>query len=93
MTNALESDVKIVLTVLNSDAELENPTTVTIEIYNPDGTVAQADTAMTNVSTGNYIFWHNLASGDPIGTYTFEITATGSSGKVSKEKGAFIAIA
>lgn len=87
MTYVLNEDARLPATIKDTDAVLVDPTTVEIEITNPDGTEAQAATAMTNLSQGKYVYFHRVTN---VGTYTYEVTATGSAGKVTIERDTFI---
>ena len=87
MTYVLNEDARLPATIKNIAAALADPTTVEIEITNPDGTQAQAPTAMTNLSTGEYVHFHRVTN---VGTYTYEVTATGSAGKITIERDTFI---
>ncbi|MCK5432482.1 MAG: hypothetical protein KAJ03_07040 [Gammaproteobacteria bacterium] len=90
MTYVLNEDARLTASIKDVAAALADPTTVEIEITNPDGTEAQAATAMTNLSTGEYVYFHTLLSAAQVGKYTYEVIATGSAGKVTIERDTFI---
>ena len=52
-----------------------NPTTVQINILNPDGTTKVSLASMSNISTGRYKYIFVSASNDQLGAYTGNIKA------------------
>lgn len=69
---------------------LDDPTTMTISIWKPDGTLDIDAVAMTNDSTGVYHYWYTVS--DQVGTYKILYEAT-TGGKVSKQRDEFEAVA
>lgn len=62
---------------------LFNPTSIVLNIWNPDGTVKVSSGAMSNISTGFYRYLHQTTGGDQLGAYTLDIVAV-SGGNTSR---------
>lgn len=80
-------------TIKDEDGNLADPTTVTISIKMPNGTMAVTDQAMTHDSTGVYSYVYAIPSettGIP-GTYKLKVETTGTAGRVTIEPDTFIA--
>ena len=69
---------------------LEDPTTMVISIWKPDGTLDVDGVAMTNDSTGVFHYWYTIS--DQVGTYKILYEAT-TGGKVSKQRDEFEVVA
>ncbi|MCK5397802.1 MAG: hypothetical protein KAJ33_06105 [Thermoplasmata archaeon] len=81
--------------VTDEDGNESDPTTMVIRIDNPDGTTAQADTAMTNDSVGNYSYTSYTIpaeSSGQIGEYSARAKATGSDDRVTPQRFTFTAV-
>lgn len=72
--------------VKNTAGELEDPTTMTISIWKPDGALDIDAVAMTNDSTGKYHYWYTIS--DQVGVYKILYEAT-TGGKISKQRDEF----
>lgn len=73
---------KLTATIVDEDGSAANPSTSTkISIDDPDGDVISGhdDQAMTNVSTGSYKYYYDIASDADLGVYTYQVTATNGS--------------
>jgi len=64
-----------------------DPTTVTISIKKPDGSLDITDAAMTNPSTGSYYYDYLIANNE--GTYHSAVKATGGAGRITIEPSNF----
>lgn len=62
---------------------LANPTTTTINIVDPAGVTKVDNTAMTNPSTGSFYHDYPIPSDGNIGTWEWNVIATGSGGRVT----------
>ena len=68
---------------------LEDPTTMTISIQKPDGSLDVDTVAMTNDSTGEYHYWYTVSQQAGKHKILYEAT-TG--GKISKQRDEFEAV-
>jgi len=91
MTYQLGETIRFTATITDSDEAAADPTTVTISIRNPVGTMVVTDQTMTNPSVGSYYYDYTTLSAGVEGMYTVEVTATGSAGRVTIELDTFIA--
>jgi len=91
MTESLEvgEATKRKIEVTNAAGALENPTTMTISIQKPGGTLDVDTAAMTNDSTGKYHYWYTVS--DHAGTHKILYEAT-TGGKISKQRDEFQAV-
>ena len=68
---------------------LEDPTTMTISIWKPDGSLDIDAVEMTNYGTGLFYYWYTVS--DQVGTYKILYEAT-TGGKISKQRDEFDAV-
>jgi len=90
-TYQLGEHPEFISTIRDEDGNLADPTTVTISIKKPDGTMAITDQAMTRDSEGVYSYVYAIPSettGIP-GTYKMKVEATGSASRVTIEPSTF----
>jgi uncharacterized protein YfaS (alpha-2-macroglobulin family) len=66
-----------------------DPTTTTINIVDPTGTTKVDNTAMTNPSTGSFYHDYPIPSDGNIGTWEWNVIATGSGGRVTIMQSSF----
>ncbi len=59
------------------DAALHDPTTITGEVSDQEGTIRKVATAMTKYATGKYSLPVQTLTTWPIGIYSFKIVSTG----------------
>ena len=90
MTLEIGEATKRKIEVKTAAGALENPTTMTISIWKPDGTLDVDAVAMDNDSTGVYHYWYNVS--DQVGTHKILYEAT-TGGKISKQRDEFEAVA
>ncbi len=80
--------VRLTATITDSAGAAANPTTTTISIEKPDGTLAVTDTAMTYSGTvGSYYYDYLIPASE--GVYTVKVKATGAAGRISIEPDSF----
>ena len=91
MTETIEigESTKRKIEVRTAAGALEDPTTMTISIWKPDGTLDIDAVAMTNYGTGLFYYWYTVS--DQVGTYKILYEAT-TGGKVSKKRDEFDAV-
>lgn len=67
-------------TILNrtitQDGQLTDPTSVTITVTNPEGTILITDKPATRITTGKYVFYHTFIDTGVSGQYVFTWTIT-----------------
>jgi hypothetical protein len=80
--------LRLTATIVDTDGAAVDPTTTTISIKKPDGTMAVTDGAMTKSGVGSYYYDYTIAS--DAGTYSAEVKATGSGGRITLEPDTFI---
>lgn len=90
MTLEIGEATKRKIEVKTAAGVLENPTTMTISIWKPDGTLHVDAVAMDNDSTGVYHYWYTVS--DQVGTYKILYEAT-TGGKISKQRDEFEVVA
>ena len=90
MTLEIGEATKRKIEVKTAAGVLEDPTTMTISIWKPDGTLNIDTVAMTNDSTGKFHYWYTIS--DQVGTYKILYEAT-TGGKISKQRDTFEAVA
>lgn len=92
MTHQLGEHPEFTATIRSVETgALADPSTVTISIKKPDGTMAITDQAMTRDSEGVYSYVYAIPSettGLP-GTYKMKVEATGSASRVTIEPSTF----
>lgn len=70
-----------------------DPTSITLSLKKPDGTLIVTDQAMTKISVGRYQYIHQTQTSDPLGEY-IQIVKTVYVGKNNQETAsAFILVA
>jgi len=91
MTESLEvgEATKRKIEVKNTAGVLEDPTTMTISIKKPGGSLDVDTVAMTNDSVGKYHHWYTVS--DQPGTHKILYEAT-TGGKISKQRDEFDAV-
>lgn len=91
MTESLEvgESTKRKIEVKTAAGALEDPTTMTISIWKPDGTLDIDAVAMTNDSTGKFHYWYTVSN--QVGKHKILYEAT-TGGKVSKHRDEFNAV-
>ncbi|MCK5616132.1 hypothetical protein KAR91_80455 [Candidatus Pacearchaeota archaeon] len=91
MTESLEvgESTKRKIEVKTAAGALEDPTTMTISIWKPDGTLDVDAVAMTNDSTGVFHYWYTVST--QVGKHKILYEAT-TGGKVSKQRDEFNAV-
>ena len=62
--------------IRDANDALSNPDTITCEIIGPSGSTYSSATAMTNSSTGVFLFEKQTSESDPTGIYTIIVRAT-----------------
>lgn len=90
MTLEIGEATKRKIEVKTAAGDLEDPTTMTISIWKPDGAQDIDAVAMTNDSTGKFHYWYTIS--DQVGTYKILYEAT-TGGKISKQRDTFEAVA
>ena len=73
--------------VYDSDDALTDPTGITLDIYDPDGTKQVDGSAMTKSATGIYYYYYHIGSGeDPMaeGRWRGIVTVVDGSGVLAK---------
>ena len=80
--------IRIAATIADIDGDAAVPTTVTISIKKPDGTMDITDATMTTDVEGTYYYDYVIPS--DVTLYRNEIKATGSGGRVTIEHGNFL---
>lgn len=86
MTLEIGEATKRKIEVKTAAGALEDPTTMVISIWKPDGTLDIDAVAMTNDGTGLFHYWYTIS--DQVGTYKILYEAT-TGGKVSKQRDEF----
>lgn len=89
MTLEIGEATKRKIEVKTTAGVLEDPTTMTISIWKPDGSLDIDAVAMTNDSTGKFHYWYTIS--DQVGTYNILYEAT-TGGKISKQRDEFEAV-
>lgn len=79
--------LRLTATIVDTAGAAADPTTVTISVKKPDGTMAVTDSAMTKDAVGSYHYDYTIASDS--GTYSAEVKATGSGGRITLEPDTF----
>ena len=79
--------LRISAEIADSDGLAVDPTTVTISVEKPDGSLDVTDAAMTKSATGSYYYDYAIASDE--GSYHSAVKATGSTGRITIEPGNF----
>lgn len=80
--------VRIQAEIRNAANVLTNPDTITVQILDPSAADYQSTTAMTNSSTGVYLFDKQTDESDTAGIYEIIIRATSASlTSLIREKG------
>lgn len=79
--------LRIKATIVDTDGDAADPTTVVISIGKPDGSLDVTDAAMTKSATGSYRYDYTIASNE--GLYHSAVKATGSAGRITIEPGNF----
>lgn len=90
MTLEIGEATKRKIEVKTAAGVLDDPTTMVISIWKPDGTLDIDAVAMTNDSTGVFHYWYTVS--DQVGTYKILYEAT-TGGKVSKQRDEFEVVA
>lgn len=90
MTLEIGEATKRKIEVKNAAGALEDPTTMLISIWKPDGTLDIDAVAMTNDGTGLFHYWYTVS--DQVGTHKILYEAT-TGGKTSKQRDEFDAVA
>lgn len=80
--------IRLKATITDSGGVAASPAAVKISINKTDGTAAVEEASMTNLSAGSYYYDYLLPSAI-VGTYTYKVTATGSSSRVTIENNLF----
>lgn len=91
MTDSLEvgEATKRKIEVKTAAGAFDNPTTMTISIWKPDGSLDVDTVAMSNDSTGVYHYWYTVSN--QVGTHKILYEAT-TGGKTSKHRDEFDAV-
>lgn len=82
--------LRLTATIIDTDGAAVDPTAVTVSVKKPDSTMAVTDSAMTKSETGSYYYDYTIASDN--GTYSVEVKATGSGGRITKEPDTFTVV-
>ena len=90
MTLEIGENTKRKIEVKTAAGALDDPTTMVISVWKPDGVLDVDAVAMTNDSTGVFHYWYTIA--DQAGTYKILYEAT-TGGKVSKQRDEFNVVA
>lgn len=76
--------------ITDSDGNAADPSTTTITIVDPAGTTKVNATAMTKSATGTYYHDYAIPSTSNLGTWNYNVIATGSSGRVTIVRSTFV---
>lgn len=76
--------VRVRAYIYDDDDALVDPTTVTIDIWDAEGTKQENGTAMSNPSTGIFEFFYNLAAGSVEGNWRGIVWVVDGSGLTAK---------
>ena len=90
MTLEIGEATKRKIEVKTAAGALEDPTTMLISIWKPDGTLDIDAVAMTNDSTGVFHYWYTVS--DQVGTYKILYAGT-TGGKKSTQRDEFEVVA
>lgn len=88
-THEIGEATKRIIEVRNAAGALEDPTTMTITIWKPDGSVDVDAVLMDNDSTGKFHYWYTIS--DQVGTHKILYVAT-TGGRPSKQRVNFEAV-
>lgn len=88
-TREVGESTKRKIEVRTAVGDLEDPTTMTISIWKPDGTLDIDAVAMTNDSTGKYHYWYTVSN--QVGKHKILYEAT-TGGIISKMRDEFNAV-
>lgn len=80
--------VTITATITDTAGAAADPSTTTISIEKPDGTLDVTDTAMTQSVSGSYYYDYATPSG--VGLYRAQVKATGSGGRITIKPDRFL---
>ena len=80
--------VRITAIIIDVSGAAADPTTVTISIRKPDGTMDITDAAMSSAVSGTYYYDYLIAT--DIGIYNTSVTATGTAGRITIEPGSIM---
>lgn len=72
--------LRLTATITDSDGVAADPAATVISIEKPDGTLDIDGSAMTKAAVGSYYYDYAIPS---MGTYKAQVTATGSTGRVT----------
>lgn len=72
----------------NSSSALEDVTSATVDIIDPDGSIIVDDGAMTKTATGKYSYFHTISTDTP-GWWTYQITMVDTNGYIFIAIGGF----
>jgi hypothetical protein len=73
----------------NSSSTLEDVTSATVDIIDPDSTVIVDDGAMTKTATGKYSYFHTISTSGVLGWWTYQITMVDTNGYIFIDIGGF----
>ncbi len=76
--------VRIRAYIYDDDDALADPTTITIDIYDADGTLVVDGTAMTKSSTGIYEYYYKTTIASPTGWWRGVVWTVDGSGDLAK---------
>jgi|LGVF01.1.fsa_nt_gb uncharacterized protein YfaS (alpha-2-macroglobulin family) len=80
--------IGITATIVDVAGTAADPSTTTISIQKPDGTLDITDVAMTQSVSGTYTYNYMIPSG--VGLYRAQVKATGSAGRITIEPDRFL---
>ena len=86
MTLEVGESTKRKIEVRTTAGVLEDPDSVTITIWKPDGSIDVDAVAMTKSETGKYYYWYTIS--DQVGTHKILYEAT-TGGRTNKQRDEF----
>ena len=78
-----KATVKVWAYIYDEDDTLVDPTSVTVTITDPDGTVVVNAEAMTQSETGIYYYYYRTTTSSTKGNYAGEVDVTDGSGELA----------
>lgn len=89
MPDQIGETIRLLVTITNVDGDASDPATVKISINLPDGEGSVVAVNMTKSETGSYYYDYLIPSN--LGDYNWNVTATGSGGRITIVKDSFSA--
>ena len=89
MTYQVGETPRLIATITDLGGVATDPSSVKININKPDGVAAVESASMAKDATGSY-YYDYLLPIDVLGTYRYNVTATGSTGRKTIVKDSFL---